>query len=60
MPRHNTVKCIFCSKVIVINAKGNVMPHIVHSGKQCIGSGCDADQMLRQRERLDKQAKERK
>ena len=54
------VKCIFCSKMVTINRKGNITPHIVHPGKQCCGNGAKASQIVNTREHLDKLAKERK
>lgn len=49
----SVVKCMYCSKLTDVTRKGTVKPHIVHKGKQCVGGGMRADQMLKQRDHIE-------
>ncbi len=59
LPKGKLVKCTYCSKLTAVTRKGTVKPHIVHKGKQCCGGGMRADQMLKQRDRLESFFKKR-
>jgi len=52
--------CLYCSKEIEVLKNGRVKPHIVHKGRQCLGSGWIARQMQSQIELIESCRKDKR